>query len=765
MRNDTGCFVFPVRSKKLSKEVNPLYDNKTFCCIGEIVVKLLLAVFSALIILKSGAFGQTAKPTPPPDDDVVKISTNLIQLDVTVTDSKGNVIKGLKPEDFEIYENGQRQNISNFSFVAGAGRNQDPAAKKSPDGAAAGHVPPPTVKAEQIRRTIVLAVDDLTLSYESANLVRRTLKKFVDEQMQEGDLVMIMLTGAGSGVLQQFTSDKRLLYASIERVRYNPHGRGRLGAFDPINDIPGSLKDQKYGGEDSPEEKLFKKSFEDFQESAFGTGTLGTLKFMVSAMRDLPGRKSIILFSDGFSIFQRDEHGYTEGGKVVEVLRLLVEAANRSSVVFYTVDARTLQNTDSSPVDSISLPMQITRSYKRLNDVSVERTKELFDTQGGLDFLSRETGGFPIKNQNNLNEGLERVLLDQSYYLVGYHPNTDTFDPKTRRFNKVEIKVKREDATVRYRSGFFAVTDDELIKPKTGAGAKAQQLEQLIVSPFAATNISLRLNTVFGNSPGGTYVTPLLNVNANDLKFTDGPDGTKRVIIDVLAMSFGADGVPVDKLSRTITFDVEPAIYAKILKTGFLCHFNFPIKNPGGYQIRVAVRDKQAETVGTASQFIEIPDLRKNKLTLSGILLENFTNEQWGRFSGEIRKAVNTTNPSARDQTDPMNDTSLRRFTRNSVLRYGFEVYNAGLERAKKAALYSRLRVFRDGMPILEGPEVPLEVLDQGDLKRIRAGGAMNLPRDMPIGEYILQIVVTDGAGKDIRQGATQFVEFEIVGQ
>lgn len=725
-------------------------------------MKLLLAVISVLIILKSGAFAQTPKPTPPPGDDVVRISTNLIQLDVTVTDKKGNVIRDLKPEEFEVYENGERQNISNFSFVAGT-RTTAEGVKKSAEGSV-DPVTPPTVKAETVRRTIALVVDDLSLSYESANLVRKSLKKFVDEQMQEGDLVTIIRTGAASGVLQQFTSDKRLLYASIERVRFNPLGRGRIGAFEPVNDIPQSLKDPKYGGEDAPEQAMFKKAFEDFRESVLGTGTLGTLKFMVTAMRDLPGRKSVILFSDGFSIFQRDEHGYTEGGKVVEVLRLLVEAANRSSVVFYTVDARTLQNTDTSAVDSVSLPANITRGNMRLGGVAAERTKELFDTQGGLDLLSKETGGFPIKNQNNLSEGLERVLLDQSYYLIGYQPDTDTFDPKARRFNKVEIKVKREDVSVRYRSGFFAVTDDELIKPKTGSAAKAQQLEQLIVSPFAATNISLRLNTVFGNGPGGSYVTPLLNVNANDLKFTDGPDGTKRVIIDVLAMSFGADGVPVDKLSKTITFDVEPSIYEKILRTGFLCHFNFPIKNPGGYQFRVAVRDKQAETVGTASQFIEIPDLRKNKLTLSGILLENFTNEQWGRFSGEIRKAANTSGPAAGDQTDPMNDTSLRRFTRNTVLRYGFEVYNAGLDRAKKAGLYTRLRVFRDGTPILEGPEVPLEVLDQGDLKRIRAGGAMNLPRDMALGEYILQIVVTDGAGKDIRQGASQFVEFEIAG-
>lgn len=716
-----------------------------------------------LCALTYSSLAQDAKPTPQPEDDVVKISTNLIQIDVTVTDKRGNAVTDLKPEDFEVYENGEKQNLTNFSFIAGARAATD-TVKKDTVGIA-DPVRPPNARAGQVRRTIALVVDDLSLSYESANLVRRTLKKYVDAQMQDGDLVTIIRTGAGSGVLQQFTSDKRLLYASIENVRFNPLGRGQISAFEQITDIPESLKDQTKSEASKVADAQFRDSYKDFQESVFGTGTLAALRYVIDAMRGMPGRKSVVLFSDGIQILQRDEHGYTEGGKVSEFLRIVTEYANRSSVVFYTFDARTLQNPDTSAADSISLPPQVSaRLNGRQGAVIAERTRELSDTQGGLDYLAKETGGFAIRNQNDLNAGLQKVLEDQSYYLLGYAPDTDTFDAKVRRYNKLEIKVKRDGLDVRYRSGFFNVTD-EPVKPKDQAAAKNRPLENIITSPFAATSISLRLNTVFGNGPDGSYVTPLLNVNANDLKFTDGPDGTKRVVIDVLAMSFGADGVPVDKLSKTITFDIEPVAYAQVLKSGFLCHFNFPIKNPGGYQFRVAVRDKQAETVGTASQFIEIPDLKKNKLTMSGILLENFTSEQWSKFSGDIRKVSDAKGSALNDQTDPMNDTSLRRFRQDSVLRYGFEVYNFGSERAKKVPLYTRIRVFREGQKVLDGPELPLEAIAQGDLKRIRTGGAMNLPREMPIGAYILQIIVTEGSGTDVRQAASQFVEFEIVQQ
>src|SRR5260370_27687116 len=95
-------------------------------------------------------------------------------------------------------------------------------------------VPGARLKLEDIRRTISVVVDDLGLSFESTYYVRRALKKFVDEQMQTGDLVAIIRTSGGMGALQQFTSDKRQLYAAIERVKWYANGRGNVGAFAPL---------------------------------------------------------------------------------------------------------------------------------------------------------------------------------------------------------------------------------------------------------------------------------------------------------------------------------------------------------------------------------------------------------------------------------------------------------------------------------------------------------------------------------------------------
>ena len=178
-------------------------------------MKKIILVFFLLLILVSPGFAQTPTPTPKPveNDDVVKISTTLIQVDVTVTDKNGKIVTNLKPEDFEIFENDERQSITNFSFISSVSETvQTPKPNKTEAGVP---IPPVAIRPDQVRRTIVLVVDDLGLSADSIYTVKRSLRKFVDEQMQPNDLVAIILTGKGVGSLQQFTSDKNLLYTAI----------------------------------------------------------------------------------------------------------------------------------------------------------------------------------------------------------------------------------------------------------------------------------------------------------------------------------------------------------------------------------------------------------------------------------------------------------------------------------------------------------------------------------------------------------------------
>ncbi|MBK8466134.1 MAG: VWA domain-containing protein [Chloracidobacterium sp.] len=696
-------------------------------------------IFIFTFLFSTAAFSQGAKPaqsaTPPEDNDVVKISTSMIQIDVSVNDSKGKVIIDLRPEEIEIYENGEKQRITNFSFISSVKTTTE--TPKVIDKNAIP-VPPVALRPENVRRTYALVVDDLSLSFESAYQTRRALKKFVDEQIQEGDLVAIIRTGAGIGALQQFTSDKRILYAAIEKVKWNAQGSGGISAFAPIDATPDtSLQTDLSETLDDAELTTTGTglTLDDFRTSVFATGTLGALRYIVTGMSELPGRKSVILFSDGFKIFETDANGNQESGPVFDFLQQLVDVANRASVVFYTVDARGLQYTGFTAVDNIS-----DTSPDSMNALSQDRRDELFDTQEGLSFLAEETGGLAIKNNNDLSSGVRRILNDQSYYLIAYEPDSDTFDATKRKFNKLDVKVLRKGATVRYRSGFFNVADRSE-KPVSNLPPVAQ-LETALVSPFAVSGINMRLNALFGNDEKtGSFVRSLLHIDANDLKFTDEKDGTKKAAIDVLAMSFGDNGQIVDQLAKNYSLILKPDAYRKAVAEGIIYQFAFPVKNAGAYQYRVAIRDTQGGKIGSASQFIEVPNLKKNKLTVSSIVLENMTNV-----------------------SNPLSDTALRRIKAGSLLSYNYFVYNAKLNSAKLPQLQTKIRIFRDGKLILDGVQKPLALRGQTDMRRLRTRGGLAIGDKFMPGDYVLQVVVIDELTKAKQLIATQFVQFEIVG-
>ncbi|MDQ3635623.1 MAG: VWA domain-containing protein [Acidobacteriota bacterium] len=717
----------------------------------------LIFIFTLAICLN--VFSQTPQPTATPtkEDDIVKISTNLIQIDVTVTDNKGNVVRDLKPEDFEIYENGKKQDISNFSFISA---NSEAAKTKEkndkPD--KLDITPLPTkIRPEQVRRTIALVVDDLTLSFESTHFVRRALKKFVDEQMQDGDLVAIIRTGGGIGALQQFTTDKRQLYAAIEKIRWNMIGNGGAMAFAPLEASP--LENAKSLGanvsdEDLENEKNRIQESNQFRENYFAVGTLGAINFTIRGMRELPGRKSVILLSDGFSLTSTNK-GFTENNRVLQALRGLVDLANRSSVVVYTIDGRGLQYTGLTAADDTA-----GLSGQQLGEKISERSGKLLDTQAGLTYLAKQTGGFAIYNNNDISGGVGKILEDQSYYLIGYQPDDDTFNPEKRRFNNLDVKVKREGVKVRYRSGFFGVSDEQLQKPvyKTAG----EQILNAISSPFAINDIKLNLNTLFRSDvKDNLFLNSYVFINAEDLSFTNEPDGSKKAVFDILAMSFGDNGVPVDRISKTYTITVKKDGIESFTKNGFVYYFTFPVKKPGAYQMRVAIRDHESEKVGSASQFVEVPKLKKDRLMLSGIVLENISFEQYQNLN-QPEKAGQI-NSNTQNESDPLIDTALREFKKGTVLNYGFEIYNAKAEKMQKPQLEMRIRLFYNGKVIFESTDTPVNLSNQTNFDTISAAGALSLGTDMQLGDYILQIIVTDKIAKEKRHIATQFLQFEIV--
>src|ERR1700738_3353574 len=491
----------------------------------------------------------TQQPVQPPQkveqDDVVRITTNLVQVDAVVTDKNGKVITDLKPEEMKIYEDGRQQKITNFSYNV-AETTEGPARPSKPVTVDknAPVVPPTRVKREDIRRTIAIVVDDLGLSFESTSYVRRALKKFVDEQVQAGDLVAIIRTSGGMGALQQFTSDKRQLYAAVERVKWNANGRSGVSAFAPLEPpTPG-----RFGAEiDAKNEEL-----NQFREDLFAVGTLGAISYVVKGLRELPGRKSILLISDGFRIYNQDDPN--RNFLALQRLRRLIDEAGRASVVIYTINATGLQTLGLTAADN--------PGGGDIEQMLSSRRTAAFETQEGLDFLARQTGGLAIHNTNDLSGGIRRVLEDQKgYYLIGYRPDVSTLNSKTgrREFHHLTLKVERPGKfNVRMRNGFLGVSDEERRAPVQRT--LAQQLLAALTSPFGSTGVHLQLTSLFGNDARtGSFMRSMLHIDVRDLTFTSEANGFHKCVFDVLAMTFGDNGVPVDQSGRTDTLKLPDA--------------------------------------------------------------------------------------------------------------------------------------------------------------------------------------------------------------
>jgi VWFA-related protein len=726
-------------------------------------MKKCLFSFSLLVLLNCAFFAQ--KPTPTPDDDVVKISTNLIQIDVIVTDNKGKIVTDLKPEDFEIYENGKKQEMTNFLFVNTVTQTKTVEAIKKPKGKedkSAMPIPPIQLKPEQVKRTVALIVDDLGLSFESMARVRNSLKRFVDEQMLPDDLVAIIAVGNGAGTLQQFTSDKRQLYAAIEKLKWNAQGRAGITPFAPLGQISMNTTAQSTTTTDENGNVTETTDLADLQQQMysnnllsdiFATGTLGAINYVVKGMTELPGRKSVMLFSDGFPVCTIDtstgESDLDQCKRMEEALKRLTDFCNRASVTIYSFDARGLLNTMPNASDNVSIANTV--------DSVSTRSMQITDNQQGLEILANDTGGRTFFNRNDLTDTISYALDDQKgYYLLAYQPDETTFDAKKLRYNKLEIKLKRKDLVVRYRTGFYGVID---AKPLENVSTNpTDKTVAALMSPFTASEIPLRLNTLFGNNQTGSFVNSYLHIDAKKLTFVDQPDGTKKLNFDVLASSFGENGETIEQVGRAYRLNVPAETYKQMMEEGFVYSFIFPVKKAGAFQMRVAVRDGVSSKLGSASQFVEVPDLKKGRLQTSGIVLENFVEDP---TKEPLQHA--TVNDITIGKGDPRTDTSLRKFQQGTFLRYILEIYNAKLDKTNKPNVQTQIRVFRDGKPVLNNAPKAIELGDQKDLSRILFGGKLALGKDLPVGEYILQIIVKDNLAKEKNNLTSQWVQFEIV--
>jgi len=644
---------------------------------------------------------QAGQEPMPRNPSPLRIAVDLIQVDATVTDAQGRHVPNLDAAEFELLQDNRPQTISAFQYVAAGTAALTGGGRSAP---AAPLLPASAATRDAVRRTLAIVVDDLNLSFESTSRSQKALRKFIDTQMQPGDLVAIVRTAAGMGALQQFTTDRRALHAAADRVRWTM--RGRMSSF----------------GASELDDRL-----ELFEKETAAAGTLGAVKYVMRGMAQLPGRKAILLLSDGFALTDSD----ARYGRILAIVRSVGDIASRAGVVIYGLDLRGLVAT--SP----------TAGEGSLRSGPVVQMQELAGTRESLDLLSAQTGGFLVKDRNDISAGFDRILDDQQgFYVLGYVPPGATLSATDPRFHSITVRVKRPGLRVRARRGFVGRPDSA-----TPQATPANRMIAAVTSPFAGGDIRLRLTSFFGQSADtGAVVQSVMHVDARDLAFSEAPDGSRVAQVELLAMTFGDNGEVADQQGQNYTVRLERDRYSRALESGFVYTMRLRVKRPGPYQLRIALRDRGTDRIGSASQFVEVPDVTRGKLTLSSLFIQGTGVE--GMAEG------------ASDAVDANATVAVRRFRRGTQAAYACYVYNATRGPARKRQIESEVRMLRDGVVVFRsGPQAVSASASTAD---IAAAGILQLSAAITPGYYLLELSVTDRLAKKPTR-VTQSIDFEVI--
>lgn len=693
---------------------------------------------AAGLVLTSAVFVRIGaqQPQEPPR---FRVGVDAVRIDAVVTDGNGRVVRDLTANDFEILQDGKPQKVTSAEFISLAtttlaqplsGRNVS----------APGAAPPPAVSRPfatpgAIQRTFAIVVDDLSMSVESMYYAKRALHAFVDAELQPADLVALVRTGGSLGGLQPFTTDHRVLHAGIDHLRWNGFSRSGVESFEPLN---------KFTTFDDRTEVADANDFASvgkLRGMIMASGALGALNLVIRGARDLPGRKAVMFVSEGFQMLDSER---LPDSRVRAALDRVIDQAARAGAVVYALDPRGLQTGGLQAGDNLKRPDRGTSMDETVRAEFATRSEFLRDTQEGLAYLAEQTGGFAVLNQNDLSRGMGRVLDDvRDYYIIGYTPSKGTFadHPRKATFHKVTVKTRRPGLKVRTRKEFLGFVEAEA--PKV-AETSAHQLIRAAISPFTNTEIAVRATPLPGFLPArGLFVRTLLHIDARALEFVEGEDGKKTASADVLGMVFNRDGTEVAHLSTGFSVALTSDAAEDALREGLAYTLRVPIPRAGPYQLRFSVRDQKSGRIGSAGEFIDVPDIPGGDFALSGIVLRSNDGDAAALWDADQitispRQAVRAYKPGVR-------------------VSYAYEIYNAA------GRVESATTIWRGTQKVLDAPAVAL-VPPPGSEARFAAAGTLKLGDALPAGTYILQIAATTADTK--RRGrvrtATQQIDFEV---
>jgi VWFA-related protein len=674
-----------------------------------------LTVLAAGTALRAGQ-----APAPQQQPSTFQAQVEYVEVDALVTDAQGHGVRDLKKEDFQILEDGKPQTISAFSFVnIPIERDDRPLFATQPV------EPDVRTNARPFDgRIYVMVVDDLHTNALRTQLVKRAAKQFLERNLGANDLMAVVHTAGPTDASQEFTSNKRLLMAAVDRTigrkvqsetlsRNEEYQRTRdtRSAGDPVNDP------------------------DDVERAYNARSTLRFLKTVADWFAGVHGRRKSILFvSEGIDYniydimgnggvsnsFVSDSHS---GSTIIaDALREVITSATRANVSLYGIDPRGLT---SLADDAITVSSFADADEPNLGIGPSSLQSEVRLSQDSLRALSEETGGFAVVNRNQFGDAFQRIVEDNSsYYELAYYPPTDKRDGK---YHKIQVKVNRPGLTVRARKGWYAP------KGKPPEPAKPADpptlLRDALSSPLPVSGLTMQLSAASfkGTAPNASVIVTA-EVLGRDMNIGAGA----KLSMSVTATD--ATGKVRDSKTGALTLNLRPEAQARVKETGvrILSRLNLP---PGRYQIRYAAHESGGNKVGSVLYDLEVPDFTKAPLSMSGLV-----------FSSNNGSLVPTSAPDAQLQDVlPGPPIAMRTFAQNEELALFAEIYDNEASRPHKVDITTTITT-DEGKVVFKKDDVR----DSSELAGKR--GAYLYPTRIPLkdlvpGSYVLQVAAGSRLG------------------
>lgn len=731
-----------------------------------LLFSLACALFSASVYAQ--------QPTTQ-SDDVVRVSTDLVQSDFMVFDKQGNFIDGLKKEQFVLKVEGKAREITFFDRVTAGSRNEEAQLAAARGNPATGKAPVPLDRG----RMIFFFIDDLHLSPGSVSETRKLLKKFIEREMGQNDQVAIASVSGQLGFLQQLTDNKAVLMAVTDRLKvqqailaspeHPPMTEFHAmqidkGDDDVLNYFVDALLLESPGLPRETAIQMVKSRASRIIQNAqsITTRTLATLKGTIDLTAALPGRKIIFLISDGFFVEQNHSDNLNR-------VQRITAAAARAGAVIYSIDARGL--TPGLPEASQAVAFDPSGRLQRGS------LGELRASQDAINALASDSGGRAFFNSNDLSAAVTRGLKETSvYYLLAWRPEND--EQRNPKYRRLEVSVAgRPELVVRFRRGFGEPNPDEPIKTAKGPPPPrkppAEEIGAALRAPYPSRNlpISIALNYLDSALEGATLTTAI-KVVTSSLPL-EPQEGVPTALMDLAGLVLNDQGKAVASFNKHITIRANPDAESQKPPENFFFN-HFTVIKPGLYQVRVAAVDSKQGTIGSAYQWIEIPDVQTKKLSMSSLIVGEHKPEQ-ADDGGNATLAQSQT-PEALRQVSINID---HRFPRSSYLRFITFIYNAtgptgtaqtetmpGLPGATPAAtvnaaaldLTVQVQVFRDDEPVITMPLHKINTEGINDVQRVPYAADVVL-NNLPPGAYVLQVTIID---RNAKASASQRMSFQV---